>query len=760
MNLFIFTLTAFAVVAKCDFMRGDIKVDENEDDTKYAVYKPKLSRDDFVLSDPENASLYFDYSKNSHRSESSRAPRALDLDAFLGDAPKKKAIGTRQSRILNDDNPKNKLAIQGFIPIVTLGQQSEPTNSKPEKPEQETNDDPYSGSAEHGFAGPQDAKYIGAALQNFAATLSGKAKRKLGYEPGFNNGFDNRECICVPFYMCKNGFLETTSKNYGTQPPTPEAYEESLLNAQSELQKHSIPAHLSSFYEQQKYLQNNGQHELPLVDERSFDGSHKNNESAPQYVTDVLSKVAGRSNFGSTNCGVLRTCCTVAHDLGIKNPLPLPVYPQGVPVYQSAYQPQIHSGPNRPFLRPQIARPQLGLNLPLLKRKIPNIINQPLLQPYRRDHVPNRIPFQPVYPVRKQHGLRPLGPIPAYGEQVLKPLHVSSISSNHIAPAHQRVCGVRHAVGIHGRVQNLQYHESSTEFGEYPWQVAILKRLGPADSLYVCGATLISDMWVATAAHCIKKNGPSDLKVRLGEWDVHREDEFYPFVEKYIDEIIVHPEFFQGNLVNDIALLRLDSPVDLSLPHIAAACLPDRFEDFSGHRCWVTGWGKDSFGHQGTFQSVLKEVDVPIIQHNECENVLKKTRLGPYYQLHPGFLCAGGEPGKDACEGDGGSPLVCDAGGIWKIAGLVSWGIGCGQPGVPGVYVNVAFYRDWIENMMQQRHAPNAPPPYVSGLIVERSNAKVSNETEDLSKYSIENYKQYNLNNSLPSTATPLSTPS
>ena len=55
-------------------------------------------------------------------------------------------------------------------------------------------------------------------------------------------------------------------------------------------------------------------------------------------------------------------------------------------------------------------------------------------------------------------------------------------------------------------------------------------------------------------------------------------------------------------------------------------------------------------------------------------------------------MCAGGEDGKDACKGDGGGPLVCDLGGVWNLAGIVSWGIGCGQRDVPGVYVKVIIF--------------------------------------------------------------------
>lgn len=41
-------------------------------------------------------------------------------------------------------------------------------------------------------------------------------------------------------------------------------------------------------------------------------------------------------------------------------------------------------------------------------------------------------------------------------------------------------------------------------------------------------------------------------------------------------------------------------------PHIAPACLPQRYQEFVGSRCWVTGWGKDNFGTGGRYQNILK----------------------------------------------------------------------------------------------------------------------------------------------------------
>ena len=91
--------------------------------------------------------------------------------------------------------------------------------------------------------------------------------------------------------------------------------------------------------------------------------------------------------------------------------------------------------------------------------------------------------------------------------------------------------------------------------------------------------------------------------------------EFYTHVEYDAKDIFLHPNFAGGNLYNDIAMIRLDGYVDYSKnPHISPVCLPDRTQEFAGQRCYVTGWGKDSF-KGGAYQQVLKEVDVPVISN-------------------------------------------------------------------------------------------------------------------------------------------------
>lgn len=84
-----------------------------------------------------------------------------------------------------------------------------------------------------------------------------------------------------------------------------------------------------------------------------------------------------------------------------------------------------------------------------------------------------------------------------------------------------------------------------------------------------------------------------------------------------------------------------------------------------------------------------------------CQSSLAATRLGSSFVFDSSsFICAGGEAGKDACTGDGGSPLVCNMSGRFYVVGLSAWGIGCAQVNVPGVYVNVATYVPFIQTSM------------------------------------------------------------
>uniref|UniRef100_A0A182PZJ0 Peptidase S1 domain-containing protein n=1 Tax=Anopheles farauti TaxID=69004 RepID=A0A182PZJ0_9DIPT len=137
-----------------------------------------------------------------------------------------------------------------------------------------------------------------------------------------------------------------------------------------------------------------------------------------------------------------------------------------------------------------------------------------------------------------------------------------------------------------------------------------------------------------------------------------------------------------------------------SLPgvHIKPICLPQPTDDFVGRRCISNGWGTV----KGVYASIMKKVSLPVLPKKECIRMLRYAGLGPRFNLREGFMCAGGEADVDMCKGDGGSPLACESeSGSFVLAGIVSWGIGCGGDSLPGVYVEVSKYLDWINDHLQ-----------------------------------------------------------
>lgn len=260
-------------------------------------------------------------------------------------------------------------------------------------------------------------------------------------------------------------------------------------------------------------------------------------------------------------------------------------------------------------------------------------------------------------------------------------------------------CGQRFGHGMLGRGHTGLDLDSDSEFGEYPWHVAILTNTGGSRN-YICGGALIDCSHILTAAHCVKSLYPEEIMVRIGDWDAASKSELYKDASHEVSDIFIHERFYAGSLHNDIAVLRLHHKIQWSsMPHVAPICLPNpQKQPMSGSKCWVTGWGKDAFLQQGDYQAILQEVDVNVVDPRTCQNALQRAGLGNRFAMHHGWLCAGGEEGKDACSGDGGGPLVCgtEHGHGATLAGLVSWGVGCGERGVPGVYTNIANYVNWI----------------------------------------------------------------
>ena len=142
---------------------------------------------------------------------------------------------------------------------------------------------------------------------------------------------------------------------------------------------------------------------------------------------------------------------------------------------------------------------------------------------------------------------------------------------------------------------------------------------------------------------------------------------------------------------NDIALIKTDRPFEWNR-YVSPVCLPSKELDIRKGFGVISGFGEMETG-LNSYELLWARIEM-----------LSKKRClkGPNRdELTKNMICAGG--GKvDSCQGDSGGPLVVIAGRKFTLAGITSWGYGCGISGSPGVYTKVANYIDWIEGAKQK----------------------------------------------------------
>ena len=128
-------------------------------------------------------------------------------------------------------------------------------------------------------------------------------------------------------------------------------------------------------------------------------------------------------------------------------------------------------------------------------------------------------------------------------------------------------------------------------------------------------------------------------------------------------------------------------------------CLPDSRMNFSaGNLCKMAGFGK--IDDRGLLGMTLKTVDVHLMDKKKCGQnygIISDTKLCT--RFNDGL--------KDFCKEHDGSPLACDNGGKYFLAGVAGShhnGSACAGPGFPGVYTNVKNLMEWIKQTMDNNN--------------------------------------------------------
>lgn len=198
-------------------------------------------------------------------------------------------------------------------------------------------------------------------------------------------------------------------------------------------------------------------------------------------------------------------------------------------------------------------------------------------------------------------------------------------------------------------LQRRVYNGQEAGENEYPYMVNVLP---PSVR---CGGVLLSNRYVLTAAHCLMDVVPGQkIKLVLGGHNYYATDEPNTVVFKADMKFWIHENFSMPSAANDVAVIQLPRPVDLSeqIKPIEMSTDKEIDEDRREVVAITMGFGATQNSDRGR---TLQKATMKLIPISDC------LKYQPHFieNITTHHICAGGVHttkghGVGPCDGDSG----------------------------------------------------------------------------------------------------------
>ena len=139
---------------------------------------------------------------------------------------------------------------------------------------------------------------------------------------------------------------------------------------------------------------------------------------------------------------------------------------------------------------------------------------------------------------------------------------------------------------------------------------------------HICGASIVNEIFVITAAHCIVNVDISNIQLVFGSANLDMVNE-----KRLVKKTYVHPMYHPRYFYYDVALLELDVQLQFG-PSIRPVCIPiipvSDVDSRKQNSAILTGWGKIGPGENIPTSSVLRQILMKVFSQTFCNS----TRIG------------------------------------------------------------------------------------------------------------------------------------